>query len=215
MIPIITGLAAGGLHVFSGVDHLAALSPIALEDPAKAGRTGAYWGFGHGLGVVIVGAIGLALRSLVDVEAWSSWAEFLVGFLLIGVGAWAILRARRMELHAHDHPHDGDSHTHIHSHPPQERSHHHAALGVGLLHGMAGSGHLFGVIPALALPVSEASVYLVAYLLGAIVAMAGFAWLLGRLVDRGGPAWVRRLMYGSGGLAVVVGVIWISSSRPF
>jgi hypothetical protein len=90
MIPILTGLAAGGLHVFAGVDHLAALAPIAVEDPPKAGRTGAAWGFGHGLGVVVVGGLGLLLRGFVDVDAWSSWAEILVGFLLIGVGIWAL-----------------------------------------------------------------------------------------------------------------------------
>ena len=83
MIPILTGFAAGGLHVFSGVDHLAALAPAAVENPSGAVRTGVFWGLGHGIGVVIIGGIGLALRGLVDVESWSGWAEFLVGFLLI------------------------------------------------------------------------------------------------------------------------------------
>ena len=55
MIAILAGLAAGGLHVFAGVDHLAALAPLAVEAPSKAGRTGGFWGLGHGLGVVIVG----------------------------------------------------------------------------------------------------------------------------------------------------------------
>ena len=44
--------------------------------------TGAFqslaWGLGHGIGVCIIGGIGLALRGLVDVEAWSGWAGFLV-----------------------------------------------------------------------------------------------------------------------------------------
>jgi hypothetical protein len=214
MIPILTGLAAGGLHVFSGVDHLAALAPIAVEDPSSAGRTGAYWGFGHGLGVVIVGAIGLALRSFVDVDAWSGWAEFFVGFLLVGVGVWALARASRLEIHGHPHEHDSEAHQHIHSHDPGGRKHLHAAFGVGIFHGMAGSGHLFGVLPALALPTGEAAVYLISYLVAAVVAMSGFAYVLGYFADKGGPVWVRRLMYGSGSLAIIVGIIWIAVAWP-
>ena len=157
MIAILTGLAAGGLHVFAGVDHLAALAPLAVEAPSKAGRTGGFWGLGHGLGVVIVGDIGLVLRSLVDINAWSAWAEFLVGFLLVGVGIWAIYRAGRVQVHDHAHVHSDARHEHFHSHDPEDQKHHHAALGVGPLRGMAGSGHLFGVVPALALPTTQAS----------------------------------------------------------
>jgi len=215
MIPFFTGLAAGGLHVFAGVDHMAALAPIALEDPARAGKTGAYWGFGHGVGVVIVGSIGLLLRNLIDIDSWSQWAEFAVGFILIAVGVWALVRAGRVEIHVHEHEHDDGAHAHIHTHDPSDRSHLHAALGVGIFHGMAGSGHLFGVIPALALPTGEAAIYLVAYLLAAVVAMGGFAYVLGKLADRGGPVWIRRLMYASGALAVVVGVLWVINSWPF
>ena len=171
MIPILTGLAAGGLHVFAGPDHLAALAPLAVEDRARAGRTGATWGLGHGVGVVVVGTIGLFLRGLIDVEAWSSWAEFLVGFLLLGVGAWAIRRASQVETHVHAHEHEEVVHEHVHAHTPDNGGHTHAAFGVGMLHGIAGSGHLFGVIPALALPTGQAVIYLVSYLIAAIVAI--------------------------------------------
>ena len=44
-------LCRGGLHVFSGVDHLAALAPVAVADAQRAGRTGMVWGLGHGIGV--------------------------------------------------------------------------------------------------------------------------------------------------------------------
>ena len=214
MFPILTGLAAGGLHVFSGVDHLAALAPIAVENPSRAGRTGGFWGLGHGLGVVIVGGIGLLLRSFVDIDAWSMWAEFLVGFLLIAIGGWAIYRAGRVEIHAHPHSHTEKSHEHLHTHDPDDRTHHHAALGVGLFHGMAGSGHLFGVLPALALPTTQAVIYLVAYLVAAVVSMSMFAYGLGALARRTGSEWVTRLMYGSGTLAVAVGILWVINSWP-
>lgn len=215
MIPILTGLAAGGLHVFSGVDHLAALAPAAVENPANATRTGIFWGLGHGIGVSIVGGVGLVLRGLVDLEGWSAWAEFIVGFLLIGIGVWAIIRSRRIEVHGHRHEHDDAAHEHLHAHEPGDPSHHHAALGVGIFHGMAGGGHLFGVLPALALPTSQAIMYLVAYLVASVIAMGSFAYGVGQLASRSGTVWIARLMVGSGVLAVIVGVIWIVSTWPF
>jgi len=215
MIPILTGLAAGGLHVFSGVDHLAALAPAAVENPANATRTGMFWGLGHGIGVSIVGGVGLVLRGLVDLEAWSAWAEFIVGFLLIGIGVWAIIRSKRVEVHGHRHEHADAAHEHLHAHDPGDRSHHHAALGVGIFHGMAGGGHLFGVLPALALPTSQAVTYLLAYLVASVIAMGSFAYGVGELASRSGTVWITRLMFGSGVLAVVVGAVWIVSTWPF
>ena len=82
------------------------------------------------------------------------------------------------------------------------------------MHGIAGSGHLFGVIPALALPTGAAVVYLVSYLVAAVVAMGAFAWGLGAVAARGGPGWVQGIMYASGVLAIAVGVYWIVGSSP-
>jgi hypothetical protein len=215
MIPILTGLAAGGLHVFSGVDHLAALAPAAVENPSNATRTGMFWGLGHGIGVLIIGGIGLVLRGFVDLQAWSGWAEFLVGFLLVGIGIWAIWRSRTVDIHGHSHTHDDTAHEHLHAHDPGDQSHHHAALGVGIFHGMAGGGHLFGVLPALALPTTQAIMYLLAYLVASVVAMGAFSYGVGALAARSGTVWVKRLMLGSGILAVMVGLVWIAVSWPF
>ena len=215
MIPILTGFAAGGLHVFSGVDHLAALAPAAVDNPANASRTGTFWGLGHGIGVVIVGGVGLVLRGFTDIGTWSGWAEFLVGFLLVGIGMWAVIRSKRVEIHDHTHEHADATHEHLHAHDPGDRSHHHAALGVGIFHGMAGGGHLYGVLPALALPTPQAIMYLLAYLVASVIAMGAFAYGVGVLAVRSGTEWVKRLMFGSGVLAASVGLVWIVVSWPF
>ena len=194
---------------------MAALAPIALESPQKAARTGGIWGLGHGVGVLVVGGVGLALRGLVDIEAWSHWAEFTVGLLLVAIGIWAIVRAGNVEVHVHAHEHGNGEHEHVHAHPPKGPRHDHAAFGVGVFHGMAGSGHLFGVIPALALPTGQAVIYLVAYLVAAVASMSLFASGLGVLAKRGGTLWIRRLMYVSGALALVVGLFWSYNAWPF
>lgn len=82
MLPALGGgLLAGLLHVFAGPDHLAALAPLAVRDPAQARRLGLSWGLGHGAGVVVLGLLGIVARRLVDVEALSAGSERLVGFL--------------------------------------------------------------------------------------------------------------------------------------
>ncbi len=215
MIEVLTGFAAGGLHVFSGVDHLAALAPIALQDRGKASRIGAFWGFGHGLGVVVIGGLGLALRGFFDVERFSEWAEFGVGFLLVGVGLWAIAQQSKLRLHSHPHEHEDEEHHHLHAHSEPGRTHEHAALGVGALHGLAGSGHLFGVLPALALPTGLAVAYLASYLVAAVLAMSAFAFGLGVVAKKSGSGWIKRLILTSGIAAIVVGVVWIVAAWPF
>ena len=72
MLTILSGLAAGAAHVVTGPDHLAALAPIAVQDPGRAARLGLRWGLGHGLGVVVLGVIGMFARTWIDVGAVSA-----------------------------------------------------------------------------------------------------------------------------------------------
>lgn len=217
MIAFFAGLIAGSAHVVTGPDHLAAVAPLAVAHPARAAAAGARWGLGHGLGVVALGALGLAAREAIDIDAWSTVAESIVGFLLIAIGAWALHRAGRLVIHTHPHEHDGARHAHPHlhlavtdhDHPDAHRRHRHAPLWIGALHGVAGAGHLFGVLPALALPPIDAALYLAAYLAGAIASMAAFAALLGHFARRGRPTLLRRLLQGTGVAAIAVGGLWI------
>ncbi len=233
LLPALTGFTAGALHVVSGPDHLVALAPLAARHPRRALRTGATWGVGHGLGVVMIGLLAIAARDWLPVDAVSAWAELGVGGLLIAIGLWALWRARRMVIyshahahvhsHAHEHSHDhGHDHAHMHARespaePAEEHGKHghdHAVFGVGMLHGVAGTGHLLGIVPSLALPPAQAVVYLAAYLVAAVVSMAGFGLLVGSVAERAGPRVVRTIMAGSGVLAIAVGVIWLSQNWP-
>lgn len=220
MIVLLTGLIAGVIHVWSGPDHLAAVAPLALRARVRPWAAGIRWGLGHSSGVAIVAVVALALRGVLPVAALSHWGERLVGVTLIGIGLWGLRTALRLEVHAHRHVHDGEGHIHAHVHTggirhqqPESHLHSHAAVGVGILHGVAGSSHFLGVLPALALPTTwQAVTYVLAFGLGTIGAMGAFAYLIGRLASH--PSFdstraYRRLMVICATLAIAVGAVWL------
>lgn len=221
IIPILSGLAAGSAHVVTGPDHLAALAPIAADQPRRAAALGVRWGLGHGLGVIALGAVGIVARSAVNIDAISAVSELIVGFLLVAMGLWALRRATRMVVHAHGHHHDDGEHAHLHVHASADAhdsaahgGHAHAAFFVGMLHGAAGAGHLFGVLPSLALPTGQAIAYLAAYFIAAVLSMGLFGALMGRFVRNWGQQAMRRVMYGVSTIAVGVGALWIVQAWP-
>lgn len=223
MIPIVAGLVAGAAHVLAGPDHLTAIAPLAVCRPQRAWLPGVRWGLGHSTGVGLVGVLALALRGLIPVEWLSSWGERAVGVMLFGIGLWALRGALRTHIHAHEHEHDGERHVHFHIHRHRHGHeaaaahwHAHAAFGIGVLHGLAGSSHFLGVLPALALPTTmAAAAYLVAFALGTIGAMAAFSWGVGRLAAgsvRRGVSLYRGLMGACALAAMGVGGFWLATS---
>jgi sulfite exporter TauE/SafE len=223
MIAAISGLIAGAVHVVTGPDHLTAVAPLAVRRPQRAWLPGVRWGLGHSAGVGLVGLLSLWLRGLIPVDLLSSWGERLVGVMLFGIGLWALRRALKRNVHAHEHEHDGQRHIHFHMHrrsgdhqSPGAHLHAHAAFGIGTLHGLAGSSHFLGVLPALAFPTrAEAVAYLVAFGTGTIMAMAGFSWGMGWLAHRSanrGLAIYRGLMGACAVAAIGVGCFWLVTS---
>jgi hypothetical protein len=163
----------------------------------------------------------MVTKEALDVAVIGAWSEFLVGAVLVAVGLWAFRRALGITIHAHEHNHEvDDEHAHFHLHTNDQhgekahRNHKHTAFGVGMLHGAAGTGHLFGVVPALALPPADAVLYIAAYLFAAVLSMTAFGGLVGRVLARGGQRRMRSMMMSSGGLAVCVGLFWSWNSWP-
>ena len=216
LISILTGFAAGAVHVVGGADHLVAMAPFSLRRPLPALRSGLAWGAGHSAGVIVLAALAIAFKDLVHIEAMSAWAEFLVGVALLVVGALAVRTAFGLELHTHDHHHDGSSaHRHLHLHvrgQSDHRRHAHAASGLGLLHGLAGASHLIAVIPALALPPLGALAYLVAYLVGSVAAMVAVVAVVSLLTLSSGARLLPLLVGLTGGLSIVTGAVWLQKT---
>lgn len=215
MITIFAGLAAGLVHVLSGPDHLAAIAPLAVKKPQGSWLAGLRWGLGHSAGVLVIGALSLLLRGMIPIDLISNSSDRVVGLLLIAIGAWTLRKA--LQIHSHEHVHDGDHHEHIHMHPPRkshEHMHTHAAFGIGTLHGLAGSSHFLGILPALALPSNWlAGTYLVAFGAGTVVAMILFSHFIGAVASRFAVSmWktYRGMMYACSAAAFAVGGAWLA-----
>ena len=215
MLTLLTGAVAGFFHVLSGPDHLAAVAPLAVEDRRRGWLAGWTWGVGHTAGVVTVAAIAVLLRDLLPpIDTISAVSERLVGGALIAVGLWSLRRGLRVGPAVH--AHDGRKHDHLHvqAGPAWMRrlGHAHASFLMGVLHGVAGSSHFFGVIPALALPSrTSALVYVGAFGIGTIAAMTVFAAVVGAAAARTRPSAAahRAMMLTAATLAILVGGFWL------
>jgi len=220
-----TGLVAGTVHVLGGVDHVAAVLPLSAARGRGAWVLGVRWGAGHAAGVVAVGLLAVVLRERLDLGVVEPWAERLVGATLLAIGGLSLRAALRTRIHAHEHAHDGAPHVHLHvhgggAHAPGSaggaHAHGHAAVLAGILHGVAGSSHLLGVLPAVSLATAGASTaYLGGFGLGTVAAMAAFAHLVGAGSARWGgraPLVARRMMVSASCATLLVGAAWLATS---
>jgi hypothetical protein len=212
---LLTGFLAGLFHVLSGPDHLAAVAPLAAEHGRRGWLAGWTWGFGHASGVVVVALLAIALRDLLPpVDILSAWGERVVGVALIAIGLWALRRGLNISPGAHHHGPIAHDHVHVHAGPAWARrlGHVHASFFMGILHGIAGSSHFLGVLPALALPTRGAAVeYIAAFGVGTVAAMTAFAAAIGsagaRVHHR--AALHRAMMLTAATLAIAVGGFWL------
>ena len=180
------GLAAGGLHVLAGPDHLAAIGALSAGHRERHGVLGFRWGSGHALGVLFVGLAAMGLRSFTDLAPLERWGEALVGVSLVVAGARAVASWRRPA-------------------PASGRW----AAAFGALHGVAGGSHLWGTLPALALPANgPAPAYLAAFCVSSIVVMTAFAAALGRAVGSREKSWA----LAAGSASILIGIGWAAYS---
>lgn len=178
------GLAAGGLHVLAGPDHLAAIGALTSHSRGRPGALGFRWGSGHALGVLLVGLAAMGVRSFADLAPLERWGEALVGLSLVLAGVRAIVSWRR---------------------PPPAAGRWAAAFGT--LHGVAGGSHLWGTLPALALPANgPAQAYLAAFCASSVVVMTAFAAALGWARGRGSRE--RSWAVAAGSASILIGIGW-------
>lgn len=226
-LPLIAGVLASMIHVITGPDHLAAVTPLVIETKRRFWKIGFFWGLGHLLGMLVIGVLFLIFKDLIPVDQISEYSEFLVSIVLIGVGVWAIYRIFNIKK-SHKHPHihnEGVTYIHIHEHEHNIKgeSHKHrkifkqdnlSSLGIGFIHGFAGVAHFLLLLPVLGFENNlEAASYIIGFAIGTVIAMSAYAWVLGAAIKFTQVSHNVNFFKGvrlSGGLfAIIVGFYWM------
>lgn len=214
-ILIFTALVMGAQHTLAP-DHVAAVSVFASRNPSwrTALGVGARWGLGHSITIIALGTL-LVWTGAHFPTSWEAMMERLVGVVLVVLGAAGIRRA--MRAHWHWHEHDGVRHAHPHAKGGGAHGRDHAAvLGIGMLHGVAGTGALVIAIPvATGASPGHSLMFLASFGVGTIVAMSAIAALAGAAFARAALRSERaqRMLIGAAGaLSVIVGVLWFAAA---
>jgi high-affinity nickel permease len=194
--PLLVALAIAmvlGLRHAADPDHLVAVTSLVAADGGdtrRAARIGAWWGAGHAAVLVVVGVPLIFLKS--QLPAWlESGAEKAVGVVILVLAVRVMLKWLRGDYRADAHEHAsghsrrrhlrrgaGAGHRHVRARTPQQ------AFGIGLLHGLAGTGAVVLLLIA-ALPTKlEAAAALALFAPMTMLSMAlcttAFAWVLTR-----------------------------------
>jgi high-affinity nickel permease len=161
-----------GLRHASDPDHLAAVTTLVTNGRGGATRLGLTWGLGHASSLLVLGVPIVLWKAYLPDRVEQS-AEVTIGLVIVALALWLLVRWRRGAF-AHDHAHL--------SVPPRRTPL--QAYGIGLVHGIGGSG---GVGVLLLAAIHSHAVALVALLLFAMctaISMAvlstGFGYVLGR-----------------------------------
>ena len=181
-----------GLRHASDPDHLVAVtSLVAAEDgdTRNAARLGAWWGVGHAAVLLLIGLPLIFLKS--ELPRWlESGAERAVGIVILLLAGRVMVKWVRGDYRASAHAHDDGAHARR-RHLRSGTTHHHVsvrspaqALGIGVLHGLAGTGAVVLLLIA-ALPTQlEAALALGVFAPVSVLSMALcttlFAWVLTR-----------------------------------
>lgn len=204
----VLGLVQGMRHAFEP-DHLAAVTALASDNDKSAWRTLGFavlWGAGHASMLFLVGGVLYWQRAAMP-EWLGTLLELVVALMLVLLGVRALLRAARLGSAAHQpgHAHDATPHVHLGG-----RSFALLPFGVGLIHGLAGSGALAALVLATEPQLGTGIAVLAVYSLGTVLGMALLAGLLGapmrQLVAK--PGAHRALLFAAGALSLIVGVAW-------
>ncbi len=226
--PLIAGILASMLHVISGPDHLAAVTPLVIETKRKAWKIGLAWGLGHLIGMLLIGVLFLVFKDFIPIEAISDHSEQMVAIVLIGVGVWAFYRIfKAPKTHKHPHIHtEKEAYVHIHKHEHNHNdAHQHthkkvikqnviSSFGIGFLHGLAGVAHFLLLLPVLGFENQfEGIQYVIGFAVGTVLAMSMYALIVGKFAEyskqQHNETFFKGIRFSGGLFAIVIGFYWL------
>ena len=220
-LPLIIGFTAALVHVLTGPDHLAAVTPLVLEKKSKSWKIGLGWGLGHVLGMLLIGLLFYFFKNQIPVESISKHSEKFVGFMLIGIGFWAMYRTQQRKIslaYPHTHSQENGTYTHIHkttgNHHHGNIKKHNAVLSffIGIIHGFAGISHFILMLPVLGYKSATDSIqYMIGFALGIISAMVIYALMIDKISDSTQHnKKIILLQYAGAFFAFAIGIYWIA-----
>lgn len=147
-------------HAFEA-DHLLAMSTMVSK--AKSNKqlatSGFFWGLGHTSTILFVGIL-LIILQINTLKAYFEYFEILVAFMLMFLGIFRLVQLNKSQVEGPGHSHDRE------------------AYGIGLIHGLAGSGALILLVLTDLNSNTEALAYLGLFGLGSALGMSVAASLL-------------------------------------
>lgn len=190
MIGFVITAYAGLEHAFEA-DHLLAVNSLVTNrNNLKASiKDGVYWGIGHTLTIFIVAIFMIGFKVAIS-ESVFNYLEATVGLMLVFLGMYRLSKLLKKNTHKHTYSHSHTlsndysvshlhSHTYSHSHIVTTSNHSHpnkwntfnAAFGVGLVHGLAGSGALVVLVLSQMKSTLEGLSYILIFGVGSILGM--------------------------------------------
>jgi len=166
LIPFLFAGAVGLGHAFEA-DHLIAVSNIVTKrnNILLAAIDGIFWGLGHSTTILLVGVL-IIIGQATFLNNIIEHLEVLVGFMLIFLGLYRLNQWKQTSKeHSH---HNHNSATHNHS----------LAYGIGLIHGLAGSGALVLLVMSELKSSWASMLYLGIFGMGSIIGMLIAAGIL-------------------------------------
>lgn len=147
----------GFQHAFEA-DHLVAVSSIVSKrnNTYLAVKDGIYWGLGHTSTILLIGVL-ILVGKIVFSEITFTYLETGVGLMLVTLGFLRLQGIFKAE------------HTHLHL--VDVKDNHHLAYGVGLVHGLAGSGAMVLLVMTEIKETLYSLIYLLIFGGGSIVGM--------------------------------------------
>ena len=175
--PLLLTIYAGFTHAFEA-DHLLAVSNIVSQRNSiwSSMKDGIFWGLGHASTICFIGILMILFKVGISAH-YFHYFEATVGVMLIVLAVYRLakfFRNKKLVIHAHAHEHGGSQHKHLHVHVSKGHEHHHThslAYGVGLVHGLAGSGALILVVMSQIKGPVDGFIYLIIFGVGCIAGM--------------------------------------------
>jgi high-affinity nickel permease len=196
LIPILFAAIVGFSHAFEA-DHLLAVSNIVTKRNSVwlAVKDGIAWGLGHTSTILIIGVLIIGFKVGISEQVFA-YLEASVGLMLIGLGIFRLYFLSKTGQAHHTHFHldnlffwkkKKQEHRYVAPYSTNKANManlqidqlqlasapkgHHLAYGVGLIHGLAGSGTLVVLVMSQIQRIDHSILYLLIFGIGSVAGM--------------------------------------------